>query len=85
MWLVIGAVTAPIWGVLLYALWQGLIRPRLIPSEDIERLAGELLKRHGDRAANVAFADEFHAWRHSNGFERDKWRRVRWHIERRHN
>ena len=83
VWLAIGAASAPVWGTLLYVLWQSFVRPRLIPSDEIERLAAELVARHGNRAANVAFADEFHAWRHANGFEREKWRRVRWHIERR--
>jgi len=41
-----------------------------------------LLERHGDHAANAAFADECQAWRHSDGFEQGKWRRVRWQIER---
>ena len=83
VWLVIGAASAPIWTTLLYVLWQGILRPRLIPSGDIEQLAAELLERHGDRAADAAFADECHAWRHSDGFERGKWRRVRREIERR--
>ena len=83
LWLMIGTASAPIWGALLYVLWQGILRPRLIPSGDIERLAAELLERHGDQAADVAFAGECRAWRHSDGFERGKWRRVRREIERR--
>jgi hypothetical protein len=83
VWLMISAASAPIWGVLLYVLWQTVVRPRLIPAEEVERLAAELLERHGNHAAKVAFADECHAWRHSNGFEQGKWRRVRCEIERR--
>ncbi len=83
LWVMIGAVSAPVWGALLYALWQGVVRPRLISTEEIDRLAAELLESHGDRAADVAFADEYCAWRHSNSFERGKWRRVRQQIERR--
>ena len=83
LWLVIGAASAPIWGSLLYVLWQGVVRPRLIAAKEVERLAAELLERHADRAADAAFADECHAWRHSNSFEQAKWRRVRRQIERR--
>ena len=85
VWLVIVLASAPIWATLLYVVWQGIVRPRLIPAAEVERLAAELLERHGDRAADVAFADECHAWRHSDGFERGKWRRVRCEIERRRN
>ena len=83
MWLVLAAAFAPIWGALLWTLWQGVIRPRLIPAEEIERLATGLLERYGDRAEEVAAADEFHAWRHSDGFEHGKWRRVRLRIKSR--
>jgi hypothetical protein len=84
VWLAIAAASAPIWATLLYVLWQGLIRPRLIPSADIERLAADLRERHGERAADAAFAGEHRAWRHSDGFEQGKWRRVRRRIERGH-
>ena len=36
MWIGIGAVTSPIWGALLWVLWEGSIRPRLIPSTEID-------------------------------------------------
>ena len=83
LWFIIGAASAPIWGSLLYVLWQGVVRPRLIPAKEIERLAAQMVERHGDRAADAVFANEYHAWRCSNGFEQAKWRRVRCQIERR--
>lgn len=79
--LAIGAATAPFWGSFLWVLWQGGVRPRLIPRAEIERLAAELIARHGDRAEEVAFIEEDRAWRYSDGFAQGKWRRVRKWIE----
>ncbi len=82
LWIVIGALTSPIWGVLLWVLWQGLVRPRLIPRTEIDALAAEMLARHGPRAEEMAFIEEDRAWRYSRPFEQGKWRRVRKRIER---
>jgi hypothetical protein len=82
IWIVIGAVTSPIWGALLWVFWQGSIRPRLIPRAEIDALAAELLARHGPGAEEVAAAEEGQAWRNSDPFERGKWRQVRKRIER---
>src|SRR6478735_2838733 len=80
IWIGIGAATSPIWGALLWVLWQGSIRPRLIPRAEIDSLAAEMLARHGSRAEEVAFIEEDRAWRNSQSFERGKWRRVRKRI-----
>ena len=61
-------------------LWQGNIRPRLIPRSEIDSLAAEMLARYGPRADEAAFAEEDRAWRESQTFERGKWRRVRKRI-----
>ena len=82
IWIVIAAAASPIWGALLWVLWQGSIRPRLIPRAEIDALAAELLARHGPRAEEVTSAEEEQAWRNSRPFERGKWRRVRKRIER---
>ena len=79
----LGAATAPIWGALLWVLWQGVIRPRLVARAEVERLAADLVARYGDRAEHIAFAKEYAAWCHSDGLEQGKWRRVRLRIERR--
>jgi hypothetical protein len=60
----IGAATSPIWGTVLWVLWQGLIRPRLIPRAEIDALAAAMLARHGLKAEEAAFAEEELAWRH---------------------
>ena len=82
MLIVIGAATSPIWGALLWVLWQGSIRPRLIPRAEIDALAATMVARHGPRAEEVASAEEEQAWRNSRPFEQGKWRRVRKRIER---
>jgi hypothetical protein len=82
VWFVIGAATAPIWGALLWTLWNGVVRPRLSSPNEVERIAAALLARYGDRAEDIAFAKEYAAWCHSDGFEQGKWRRVRLRIER---
>jgi len=82
MLIVIGAATSPIWGALLWVLWEGRIRPRLIPGTDIDSLVAAMVARHGGRAAEMAFIEEDRAWRYSRPFEQGKWRRVRKRIER---
>ena len=81
LWIGIGAVTSPIWGALLWVLWEGRIRPRLIPGTDIDSLVAAMVARHGGRAAEMAFIEEDRAWRYSRPFEQGKWRRVRKRIE----
>lgn len=75
VWLVLGAV--PAWGAFLWVLWNSIIRPLLIPHREIERLATDLIERFGDQAEEIAYGEEYGAWRESNGFEQGKWRRVR--------
>ena len=82
IWIGIGAATSPIWGAILWLLWEGCIRPRLIPRAEIDALAATMIARHGRRAEEVAFLEEEQAWRSSRPFEQGKWRRVRTRIER---
>jgi hypothetical protein len=80
-WVAIGAATAPIWGAFLWELWEGGIRPRLVPPAEIDALSAAMLARHGDKAEEMAFIEEDRAWRYSDSFEQGKWRRVRERIE----
>jgi hypothetical protein len=82
IWIGIGAATSPIWGAILWVLWEGRIRPRLIPGSEIDSMALALVGRHGGSAAEMAYIEEDRAWRCSRPFERGKWRRVRRRIER---
>lgn len=81
-WVAIGAATAPIWGAFLWEIWEGGIRPRLIPSIEIDALSAALIAQHGSRAEEMAFIEEDRAWRYAESFEQGKWRRVRKQIER---
>jgi hypothetical protein len=72
----------PIWGSLLWELWEGSIRPLLVPRAEIDALSVAMLVRHADSAEQMAFIQEDRAWRYSDSFEQGKWRRVRKTIER---
>jgi hypothetical protein len=72
----------PIWGSLLWELWEGDVRPLLVPRAKIDALSVAMLVQHADRAEQMAFIEEDRAWRYSDSFEQGKWRRVRKTIER---
>lgn len=82
MWVGIAVATSPIWGAFLWELWEGGIRPRLVSLAEIDALSATMLSRYGDRAEEMAFAEEDRAWRYSDSFEQGKWRRVRKRIEK---
>jgi hypothetical protein len=81
-WVIVGVCTAPIWGSLVWVIWEGSIRPRLIRASEIEAEARRLLARWGDRAAEMAFIEEDRAWRYSETFEQGRWHRIRPMIDR---
>jgi hypothetical protein len=76
-WAAVAAGLAPVWGTLLWELWQGGVRPRLLGRGEIERAAARMLARHGERAEQMASIEEDRAWRYSDSFKRGHWRRVR--------
>ncbi len=76
-WLLIAGALSPIWVALIWELWEAGIRPRLIPTAEIDALAPAMLARYGDKAEETAFIEEDRAWRYSDGFEQGRWRRVR--------
>jgi hypothetical protein len=80
IWIALAACLAPIWGTLLWELWEGAVRPRLIRRDIIDRTAAVMLAQHGDRAEQVAWIAEDRAWRTSDPFEQGCWRRVRKRI-----
>jgi hypothetical protein len=80
VWILLGAALAPIWGTLLWELWNGVVRPRRIARERIDALAAAMPAKHGDRAEEMALIEEDRAWRTSNSFEQGMWRRVRKRI-----
>jgi hypothetical protein len=46
-WIVIGAASSPMWGPLVWLLWEGGVRPRLIPCSEIDSLAAEMMQGGG--------------------------------------
>jgi len=82
-WAAVGVGAAPIWGAGLWVMWRGVVRPYLVPRGEIEELAAVLIERYGEDAEEVAYANEYGAWRNSDNFAQGKWRRVRRSIRTR--
>jgi hypothetical protein len=80
IWIVLAACSAPIWGTLLWELWDGAVRPRLIRRDIIDRAAAAILAEHGERAEQMASIREDRAWRASDSFKQGCWRRIRKRI-----
>jgi hypothetical protein len=80
VWIVLAACSAPIWGTLLWELWDGTVRPRLIRRDIIDRAAAAILAEHGERAEEMAWIQEDRAWRYSDRFKQGGWRRIRKRI-----
>lgn len=76
-WFAIAAALSSVWGALLWEIWEGVVRLRMLPQKEIDALARQMIAEYGQRAADSAFANEDRAWRYSDRFERAKWRRVR--------
>ena len=64
-------------------LFEGSMRPRLIPRTEIERLADDLMRRYPADPEHAAFLKEHAAWFESESYERGKWHRVRKLIRKR--
>ena len=69
------------WGALLWVLWEGSIRPRLIPGTDIDSLAAAMVDRHGGesggdglyrRGPGLALFAPFRARKVAAGAETDR-------------
>jgi hypothetical protein len=80
IWIALAACLAPIWGTLLWELWEGAVRPRLIRRDIIDRAAAAILAEHGDRAERMVLIAEHRAWCESDPFKQGGWRRIRKRI-----
>lgn len=69
-------------GLVLWTIWTDAMKPRLIPADDIARVADEIISRYPDPELE-AFARHERAWYDSDGAEQTYWYRVRKAVRRR--
>ena len=69
-------------GLMLWTMWTDAIKPRLIPMQEIDRTADEIISNFAD-PEEEAFSRHAHAWYRSDGAEQTYWRRVRKAVSRR--
>lgn len=74
---------SPIWGTLVWCLWEGSIKPRLIPHIEIIKAVEKLYADHSENAFEMACTNEHRAWYDCDSFEQGRWRRIREEIMRR--
>lgn len=69
-------------GLMLWTIWTDAIKPRQIPTDDIARVADDIISRYPDPELE-AFARHERAWYDSDGAEQTYWYRVRKAVRRR--
>lgn len=69
-------------GLILRMIWTDSIKPRLIPADDITRVADDIIASYPDPELE-AFARHERAWYDSDGAEQTYWYRVRKAVRRR--
>jgi hypothetical protein len=69
-------------GLMLWMVWTDAIKPRLIPVDDIDRVAADIIANYPD-PEHEAFARHKRAWYRSDGAEQTYWLRVRKAVRRR--
>ncbi|MDP9592277.1 UNVERIFIED_ORG: hypothetical protein J2W19_004865 [Shinella zoogloeoides] len=62
-------------GLVLWTIWTDAIKPRLIPTAEIDRVADEIIGNFSD-PHEEAFARHERAWYRSDGAEQTYWHRV---------
>lgn len=67
-------------GLVLWSIWTDSIKPRLIPVDDIARVADDIIASYPDPELE-AFARHERAWYDSDGAEQTYWYRVRRAIQ----
>ncbi len=77
-----GSQVAIFIGLLLWLIWTDAIRPRLIPSGEIESVADEIIVKFAD-PEREAFARHQQAWYRCEGAEQVYWYRIRKAVRRR--
>lgn len=69
-------------GLVLWTIWTDAIKPRLIPTDDIARVADDIIASYSDPELE-AYARHERAWYDSDGAEQTYWYRVRKAVRRR--
>ena len=69
-------------GLVLWTIWTDAIKPRLIPADDIARVADDIIASYPDPELE-AFARHERAWYDSDGAEQTYWYRVRTAVRKR--
>lgn len=69
-------------GLVLWTIWTDAIKPRLVPADDIARVADDIIAKYSDPELE-AFARHERAWYDSDGAEQTYWYRVRKAVRRR--
>lgn len=69
-------------GFVLLRVWEDVIKPRLIPRKDIERVAEEIIANYPD-PEREAFDKHVQAWYDSDSARLVYWHRVRKAVGRR--
>ncbi len=68
--------------LVLWTIWIDAIKPRLIPADDIARVADDIIASYPDPELE-AFARHERAWYDSDGAEQTYWYRARKVVRRR--
>ena len=69
-------------GLVLWTIWTDAIKPRLIPADDIARVADDIIATYAE-PEEEAFARHERAWYDSDGAEQTYWLRVRKAVRKR--
>lgn len=69
-------------GLALWTIWTDAIKPRLIPADEIDRVAADIIASYTEPELE-AFARHERAWYDSDGAEQTYWYRVRKAVRRR--
>lgn len=69
-------------GLVLWTIWTDAIKPRVIPTTEIDDMADDIIANYADPEEEV-FARHERAWYRSDGAEQTYWSRVRKAVRRR--
>ncbi|QGA58136.1 hypothetical protein [Brucella sp. 2280] len=69
-------------GFVLWDVWTDAVKPRLIPADDIDRIAADIIANYPDPEWET-FARHKQAWNRSEGAKQTYWYRVRKAVRRR--